>query len=404
MPKYRCTVIHIANEYNCEVDEVLIKLWDLGFDEINGPKDIIKGKLYNKVRKALNLPTKRDFINPEFWKNKLNMNDEELHSFLLEKNIIKSRNSRTIPRRAIKKLKAELCKIIKEYPQIFYTTEGREIPHKEIPKLNWRIIGHEKDIRYLTTEEVKNIHFELVKDFDSKDDPIIPSGISDKRLLNSALFRPHTSYNNILKYPTVEMAASALLHSLIHNHPFYNGNKRTALVSMLAFLDKNGLLLTCTEDELFKFVLQVAQHIITSNHPVQLTDRETMAIIEWIVTNSRAIEKGERPMPFRKLRKILHSFDCQLERPISPGSKINIIREVKNRKFLKKTTETLKIQIHCSTEGAEVKRNTINKLRNKLQLDEKHGIDSKAFYENALVSADEFIIKYRKTLDRLAKL
>lgn len=55
-------------------------------------------------------------------------------------------------------------------------------------------------------------------------------------------------------------------------------------------------------------------------------------------------------------------------------------------------------------EGRDVSKHAVAKIRKELQLDEFHGIDSAAFYDNAPAAAGEFIIKYRKTLHRLARL
>ena len=61
----------------------------------------------------------------------------------------------------------------------------------------------------MTEDEVMRIHFELVKDFADGPDPIEPSGVRTESLLASAVFRPQTSLGDVLKYPTVEMAAAA---------------------------------------------------------------------------------------------------------------------------------------------------------------------------------------------------
>ncbi|MEO5601092.1 MAG: hypothetical protein ABIR06_09205 [Cyclobacteriaceae bacterium] len=55
-------------------------------------------------------------------------------------------------------------------------------------------------------------------------------------------------------------------------------------------------------------------------------------------------------------------------------------------------------------EGRDVSRRTINMVRSELQLDEENGIDSAAFYEDVPLIIDNFIVNYRKTLQRLAKL
>ena len=197
------------------------------------------------------------------------------------------------------------------------------------------------------------------------------------------------------------MCASALLHSLIHDHPFHNGNKRTALVSLLVFLDKNDFMLTCDENELFKFVLQIAQHKIIGSELFYLPDKEVSAITKWIVRHSRSIEKGERPLPFRRLRQILNRYDCIFE--LVPNGKIKITRtrKVKNVFGRKKTMTSF---IQAIAEGKEVDRETISGIRQDLGLNEVSSVDSAAFYEDSPITVSEFIAKYRRTLLRLSKL
>jgi death-on-curing family protein len=113
---------------------------------------------------------------------------------------------------------------------------------------------------YLTEEEVLEIHFALVKMFAKEGDPIVPSGPRPDGLLASALMRPQTSLGKHEKYNTIPEKAAALFHSLVTNHPFHNGNKRTALVATLSFLDRNGRRANADieDDELFDFVLAVS--------------------------------------------------------------------------------------------------------------------------------------------------
>ena len=75
-------------------------------------------------------------------------------------------------------------------------------------------------------------------------------GIRDPGLLEAALFRPQTGY-----YPTLIEEAAALWESLSQNHPFVDGNKRTAFAATYVFLAINGLDITATDDEAQDFVL-----------------------------------------------------------------------------------------------------------------------------------------------------
>lgn len=65
-------------------------------------------------------------------------------------------------------------------------------------------------------------------------------GVRDVGLLESALMRPSSSAFGKDAYPDLWSKAAALLHSIIRNHPFMDGNKRTSVALALAFLDRNG--------------------------------------------------------------------------------------------------------------------------------------------------------------------
>lgn len=248
------------------------------------------------------------------------------------------------------------------------------------------------------------MHGALVGDFAASADPISPPGVRSQALLESAVQRPRTSLGGEDKYPSVEMAGAALLYAVINNHPFHNGNKRTALVATLCLLDRNNMVLTASEAEVFKFVLRVAQHGFVDRGWDQLADREVMAIAQWIKANSRRSEKGEQPLKWHELRRILTGFECTLGHSTGVGNRINITRSVWRRTLLgRRKTKALSTQTHYADEGREVERNQLNQIRRELELDEDNGVDSAAFYRGER-QIDEFITMYRKTLQRLAKV
>lgn len=84
-------------------------------------------------------------------------------------------------------------------------------------------------------------------------------GIRDEGLLDSALAQPQATFFGELLHPTIHEQAAAYLYHLAKNHPFLDGNKRTAFATMIAFLWMNGYELNMTEDEAYNMVIQVAQ-------------------------------------------------------------------------------------------------------------------------------------------------
>ena len=401
--KKRVAIRELASQVGIEVDEVLLTLWDAGIDEVTGPGDYLPPKSANRARRALGIATRRERASPEYWQKRLALTGEELDSLLRELGIKLRHGTAKLPKGAIARLTAEANRHERLKPP---TQEGRETPQplSEQP-LEWRTVGHFRELRWLTEDEVLEIHYTLVDDFAAGNDPIDPPGPRSEQLLASAVFRPQTSLGDQLKYPTVEMSAAGLFHALTLDHPFHNGNKRTALVSTLVFLDENALLLTCDQNELFKLVLQTAQHRVVDARLSNLADRECLAIAEWICTKSRLFEKGDRPIPFRRLRQLLTGYRCEFDHPSGGGNRINISRQIIETGFLGlKKKRTLRTQVNHGGEGREVQKNTVHKIRVDLHLDDLHGIDSRAFYEKDRTPTGDFIVKYRKTLRRLAKL
>ncbi len=94
-------------------------------------------------------------------------------------------------------------------------------------------------------------------------------GLRDEGLLASALARPQ----NVLAYaqppPDLAVLAAAYAYGIAHNHPFVDGNKRTALVAARTFLLLNGVNLEANQDEKYLTFLQLAQGTLTEE---QLAD------------------------------------------------------------------------------------------------------------------------------------
>lgn len=88
-------------------------------------------------------------------------------------------------------------------------------------------------------------------------------GIRDQRLLDSALAMPQAGFgDSYLHEGLVEMAAAYLYH-IAMNHPFIDGNKRTALNAADVFLRLNGFRLALTPDDIYDLVIGVCEGTVT---------------------------------------------------------------------------------------------------------------------------------------------
>lgn len=403
MPRTRKTVKELAQEAKIDTDEALLALWDAGYDEIISPNHIFGRREVNRARRAIGIATRRELRSFPYWIKLLKLKDEsELKYLLRKKGVSIGDKARKLQPKGISRLKAEARK--HKIDPITGIESKIETKERKRPVFRWRTPGHKQELRWLNGQEVKNIHSILVEDFSQTPDPIIPAGVQSESLLASAVFRPKTALGETLKYPTVETSAAALLHSIIHNHAFHNGNKRTALVSTLVFLDENGFFPDFDENDAFKLVMQLAQHQIVNFDKQNLPDREVLAVADWLCKWCRPVEKGERTIPFRKLRNILISYNCKFDSPV--GSKVKITRAIKEQRkswLIRSRERELHTQVHYSDEGREVPITSIQKIRRDLHLNERHGVDSRAFYNKEPMKATDFITRYRKTLSRLAK-
>ena len=116
-------------------------------------------------------------------------------------------------------------------------------------------------LRHLTVEAVKAIHCEVLAAHGGA------PGIRDETLLESAVAAPQaTMMGQPLISDPIEIAAAYLFY-ICRNHPFVDGNKRTALAACLVFLESNGLLSEnkLPTDDWEHFVLDVAAGKIDRN-------------------------------------------------------------------------------------------------------------------------------------------
>ncbi len=84
------------------------------------------------------------------------------------------------------------------------------------------------------------------------------AGVRDEALLDSALESAFAGFGDKEFYPTKEEKGARLGYALISNHAFVDGNKRIGLYVMLSFLEMNGVPIQCTDDELVRIGLSIA--------------------------------------------------------------------------------------------------------------------------------------------------
>ena len=111
--------------------------------------------------------------------------------------------------------------------------------------------------KFISIDEVLELHEDQISSFGGT------SGVRDEGLLESALAQPQATFGGQLLHPTIAEQAAAYLYHIAMNHPFIDGNKRTAFAVADTFVRLNGCNLNLTDDRAYDLVMQVAQGTMT---------------------------------------------------------------------------------------------------------------------------------------------
>lgn len=106
-------------------------------------------------------------------------------------------------------------------------------------------------MKFLTVEDVLLLHQLAV------DKAGGAHGLRSLELLDSAVSRCQASFGGRYLYKSIFSKAASLTHSIIKNHPFVDGNKRTGIYSAMTFLELNGYKFKAGQEELVEFALSV---------------------------------------------------------------------------------------------------------------------------------------------------
>ncbi|MEH2350279.1 MAG: type II toxin-antitoxin system death-on-curing family toxin [Nostoc sp.] len=107
--------------------------------------------------------------------------------------------------------------------------------------------------KFLTISQVLDIHQRQIQRFGGT------SGVRDEGLLDSALAQPQATFGGELLHSTIHEQAAAYLYHVAMNHPFIDGNKRTAFAVMDTFITLNHYSLNLSPEQAYNLVIQVVQ-------------------------------------------------------------------------------------------------------------------------------------------------
>ena len=100
-------------------------------------------------------------------------------------------------------------------------------------------------------------------------------GLRDLGLLESAAARPYQTFGGLDLYPGALEKAAAIIESIVINHPFIDGNKRTGFLAMFAILEEEGYKLTANNESAYSFTIKISTGEIHFDE-----------IVAWLKTNT----------------------------------------------------------------------------------------------------------------------
>lgn len=125
----------------------------------------------------------------------------------------------------------------------------------------------------ISIQEALNVHSILIENFGGGE------GVRDYALLESSLLRPYQTFDGLELYPTAIHKAAAILESIVKNHPFIDGNKRTGYVLARLIIMGSGLDIFADEDTKYELVIKVSK-----------SELDFEEILSWLKQYSKEVE------------------------------------------------------------------------------------------------------------------
>ncbi len=123
-----------------------------------------------------------------------------------------------------------------------------------------------------TQQDIYELHTQLENAF------VLSPGVRDENLLASAVNTPFQTFIGNDLYPSIYDKAAQLCYGIANNHPFTDGNKRTALHSMYVYLIINGFDITATQQDVENMIIDVAAGNMTNAELTQWLRENTVEI------------------------------------------------------------------------------------------------------------------------------
>ncbi|WP_454895656.1 type II toxin-antitoxin system death-on-curing family toxin [Alloprevotella tannerae] len=256
----------------------------------------------------------------------------------------------------------------------------------------------------LSEMEVLKAHY-IISDYFISEGESVFFGVKSFDLLSSAIARQHVEFAGIQKWEDCYHKMATLLFGLDKNHAFEDGNKRTALLSLLLYINKEGLQITYKQQVLEDLLVRIAANELSiyetyNKYYVGKEDAEVNFIADFIKKCTRKTSKKVYTITYEEFNRRLKRFGVCLANP-TKGNYINVYQRKEIRKFFrKKEKEERILQIGFPGWKRQINPKAIKSVLSEAGLTAENGVDSDVFFRDA-EPAYELIREYRNPLRRL---
>ncbi len=238
----------------------------------------------------------------------------------------------------------------------------------------------------LSEYEIMKAHY-ILSDYFLSEEESVRFGIHDFGLLSSAVSRQCVAFGGKEKWNTPIQKIATLVFGLVKDHAFNDGNKRTALLSMLLALNKINRQANCKKEVFETLLVRIAANKLSDykefknfNGP----DAEVEFIADFIRRKTRKTEVSFHSLTYEEFDTKLRRYNVWLEDP--SGNYINVYQTRPSKKtiFKKQQSQNDRIlQIGFSGWKKQVNPKALKEVLKAAGLTAANGIDSKVFYYDA---------------------
>lgn len=242
---------------------------------------------------------------------------------------------------------------------------------------------------FLDYDDVLKAHYLICDYFETNYQQASVYGVRDLTLLGSAIGRQKTSFGGCVKWNGLYEYCATLFFGLVKNHPFHDGNKRTALLALLYQLQQSKRVPEAPQKEFETLTVRVAESGLEKYSDyndfckpgLKKEDSAVYFIANFLKRKTRSLDSSYKPLTFFEFNAILKQYNCYLDNP--SGNYINVYQTVSKGLLFKKTSSRRVLQIGFPGWKKQINQKAFKETLKALDLTPDRGFDKKVFFENA---------------------